>query len=286
MVRYPNSSFLKMRLIGTSSRVTFLNSPKMRVMSSMCSGLNSLRLLPKLFRIFWKNPLASTSCTLPLLSDVFLADLPGFLNFAFDTRSPAAVWLVGLPRLAQRLRMQVHAPLATRIAAQVHLSPLERDDFKALVEHGISAAGSREKLLTDSAIELLFRVSRGIPRIASRLLRAGLKQAHGEESERGRRCRPQGRCRDPHCPRRGEVVRQLRLRLPTPPLLERATELAPLAILETALSASEAAILASYAGLYNGAFGNLLLEKWGTGEGHDFGQKKGHQAPGQHPVLA
>ncbi len=112
------------------------------------------------------------------LSDVFLADLSGFLNFAFDTRSPAAVWLVGLPRLAQRLRMQLHAPLATRIAAQVHLSPLERDDFKALVEHGIKAAGSREKLFTDSAVELLFRVSRGIPRIASRLLRAGLKQAH------------------------------------------------------------------------------------------------------------
>ena len=112
------------------------------------------------------------------LSDVFLADLSGFLNFAFDTRSPAAVWLVGLPRLAARLRMQLHAPLATRIAAQVHLAPLERDDFKALVEHGIKAAGSREKLLTDSAVELLFRVSRGIPRIASRLLRAGLKQAH------------------------------------------------------------------------------------------------------------
>ena len=112
------------------------------------------------------------------LSDVFLADLSGFLNFAFDTRSPAAVWLVGLPRLATRLRMQVHAPLATRIAAQVHLAPLERDDFKALVEHGIKAAGSREKLLTDTAVELLFRVSRGIPRIASRLLRAGLKQAH------------------------------------------------------------------------------------------------------------
>lgn len=112
------------------------------------------------------------------LSDAFLGDLAGFLNFAFDTRSAATVWLVGLPGLAQRLRMQLHAPLATRIAFQVHLEPLERDDFKALVEHGIKAAGSREKLLTDSALELLFRVCRGIPRIASRLLRAALKQAH------------------------------------------------------------------------------------------------------------
>jgi len=112
------------------------------------------------------------------LSDRFLSDLAGFLNFAFDARSPAALWLVGLPSLAQRLRMRIHAPLATRIAHQLQLAPLEREDFKALVEHGIKAAGSREKLLTDSALELLFRVSRGTPRIASRLLRAALKQAH------------------------------------------------------------------------------------------------------------
>jgi type II secretory pathway predicted ATPase ExeA len=112
------------------------------------------------------------------LSDAFLADLSGFLNFAFDTRSAAALWLVGLPSLAQRLRLQVHAPLASRIAAQVQLAPLERDDFKALIEHGLKAAGTREKLLTDAALELLFRASRGIPRIASRLLRAALKEAH------------------------------------------------------------------------------------------------------------
>ena len=50
-------------------------------------------------------------------------------------------------------------------------------------------------------------------------------------------------------------MRQLRLRLPIPPLLERSPELAALVILETALSASEAALLASYAQLYNGLDG-------------------------------
>lgn len=112
------------------------------------------------------------------LSDRFLADLAGFLNFAFDRRSLAALWLIGLPTLARRLRMQLHAPLHTRIVAHVHLSPLERDDFKALIEHGIQAAGSREKLLTDPALELLFRASRGVARIAARILRAALKKAH------------------------------------------------------------------------------------------------------------
>ena len=112
------------------------------------------------------------------LSDRFLADLAGFLNFAFDRRSLAALWLVGLPILARRLRLQLHASLHTRIVAQVHLLPLERDAFKALVEHAIKAAGSREKLLTDPAIELLFRACRGVLRVASRVLRAALRKAH------------------------------------------------------------------------------------------------------------
>lgn len=112
------------------------------------------------------------------LSDRFLADLSGFLNFAFDRRSLAAFWLVGLPSFARRLRLQLHAPLYTRIVAHVQLLPLERDPFRALVEHAIRAAGSKEKLLSDSALELLFRSSRGVLRIASRVLRASLKKAH------------------------------------------------------------------------------------------------------------
>ena len=51
-------------------------------------------------------------------------------------------------------------------------------------------------------------------------------------------------------------MRQLRLRLPIP-LLERSPELAALAILDAALSASEAALLASYAELYNGALDGI-----------------------------
>lgn len=50
---------------------------------------------------------------------------------------------------------------------------------------------------------------------------------------------------------------QLRLRLPLPPMLQRSPELAALAILEAALTASEAALLAAYAELYNGALDGI-----------------------------
>jgi len=113
-----------------------------------------------------------------LLSDQFLVDLCGFLNFAFDRKTLLTVWLVGLPGLTARLRMQHHAPLSSRIACRVELEPLGREDFAALIDHAVKAAGSREKLLTDSAFEILWRATRGVPRAASRLLRAALREAH------------------------------------------------------------------------------------------------------------
>jgi type II secretory pathway predicted ATPase ExeA len=113
-----------------------------------------------------------------LLSDCFLVDLSGFLNYAFDRKTLLTVWLVGLPALTARLRMQHHAPLTSRIVGRVHLEPLSREDFAALIDHATRAAGSKDKLLTDSAFEILWRTSNGVPRAASRLLRVALRQAH------------------------------------------------------------------------------------------------------------
>lgn len=115
------------------------------------------------------------------LSDRFLIDLSGFLNFAFDSRELLTMWLVGLPPLARRLAMRQHAPLAMRIVAQVCLEPLGRDTFIALVEHGLRAAGADARLFSEPALELLFRYSRGVPRVASRLLRAALREAHDRD---------------------------------------------------------------------------------------------------------
>jgi type II secretory pathway predicted ATPase ExeA len=113
-----------------------------------------------------------------LLSDPFLVDLCGFLNFAFDRKTLLTLWLVGLPPLTSRLRMRHHAPLASRIAARVHLEPLGREDFSALVDHALKAAGSKDKLLTEPAFEILWRTAKGVPRAASSVLRAALRAAH------------------------------------------------------------------------------------------------------------
>lgn len=116
------------------------------------------------------------------LSERFLVDLAGFLNFAFDSRDVLTLWLLALPALRRRLQMHHHAPLAMRISAHVHLEPFaERDAFAALISHAFSAAGATEKLLADPALEMLHRASRGLPRLASSLLRTALHIAHERE---------------------------------------------------------------------------------------------------------
>jgi type II secretory pathway predicted ATPase ExeA len=112
------------------------------------------------------------------LSDAFLIDLSGFLNFAFDSRDLLTLWLVGLPPLARHLRMQQHAPLAMRVVHQLHLEPLDRELFRALIDHGLKAVGATQTVLADPARELLFRASRGVPRVTANLLRRALYLAH------------------------------------------------------------------------------------------------------------
>ena len=108
------------------------------------------------------------------LSDDFFFDLAGFLNTSFDRHDLLTVWLVGLPSLAQRLKLQPHAPLYGRLIAPLQLRPRSRKDLLAMVDHGMKVAGARAKILSEPARELLYRISRGVPRTATKLLRAAL----------------------------------------------------------------------------------------------------------------
>ncbi|MBV9946238.1 MAG: ATP-binding protein [Myxococcales bacterium] len=112
------------------------------------------------------------------LSDGFLADLAGFLNFAFDSRDVMPLWLVGQPLLVKRLHQQQHDALRTRMAVEMRVEALDRNTFGAAIEHAFKTAGAAQSVLSDAAVELLFRASRGVLRVASKILRVALRIAH------------------------------------------------------------------------------------------------------------
>lgn len=116
------------------------------------------------------------------LSDRFLCDLSGFLNFTFDSRSLVVFWLVGQPALRRRLRMKQHAALASRVLTQLHLEPLtDRQTFNAFLEEGLRAAGATTDFISEPATELLFRASGGMPRRLALLVREALYLADEQD---------------------------------------------------------------------------------------------------------
>jgi type II secretory pathway predicted ATPase ExeA len=99
----------------------------------------------------------------------------------------AAMILAGPAELARRMAARPLAPLASRVAAHVHLLPLDRDEAQDLVSAHAGAGG------VDSAnIDALHRDARGNPRLLLQLLR----------KHRGDNLVPQGNVRSP-------VVRRL-----------------------------------------------------------------------------
>jgi hypothetical protein len=92
------------------------------------------------------------------LPDSFFLDLAGFLNRNFDRRELLTVWLVGLPSLATRMGMRQHAALASRVVSTNVMPPRGREDFMALVEHGLTVVDTKTKLLSEQAIEILWSV--------------------------------------------------------------------------------------------------------------------------------
>ena len=108
----------------------------------------------------------------------FFRDLPAFLNFAFDSRDLLSVWLVGHSVLAQTLDRAPYAALHSRIQVRVALKPFaERERFQLLIAHALESAGCQHTLLADSGLELLRQASKGLPRLAGRILCTAMRLA-------------------------------------------------------------------------------------------------------------
>lgn len=116
------------------------------------------------------------------LSERFLSDFSGFLNFAFDSRDLFTTWLVGHTELRTRLKLYRYTALRTRIVASVHLEPhTKREVFAKFLSHGLAAAGAKKTIFTDSAHELLFRASGGLARDVSKIVRRAFRIADERE---------------------------------------------------------------------------------------------------------
>ena len=113
------------------------------------------------------------------LSDDTLEAIRLLTNLETETSKLLQVVLFGQPELDHRLSRAHLRQLRQRITFSYRLQPLDRPQFTAYVRHRLEIAGARQALFSDEALRLLYRASRGTPRLANILCHKALLAAFG-----------------------------------------------------------------------------------------------------------
>lgn len=89
------------------------------------------------------------------------------LNFEVDGRPAMTLLLVGQPSLLPALERMPQ--FDERLGAKCLLRPFTLEETVSYVQHRLAAAGAREPIFEDSALELLYDLTLGVPRRINRL---------------------------------------------------------------------------------------------------------------------
>jgi type II secretory pathway predicted ATPase ExeA len=103
-------------------------------------------------------------------------------NFQLDDQNLLSVVLVGQPELEARLEREAYAPLRQRIGMRYSLGPLSLDDTLKYIEHRIRVAGGSRNPFGRAAMEEIYTLSGGIPRLINTLATTALLDAFGEDA--------------------------------------------------------------------------------------------------------
>ena len=89
------------------------------------------------------------------------------LNFEVDGRPALTLLLVGQPSLLPALGRMPQ--LDERLGAKCLLRPFSIEETVSYVQHRLAAAGARDSIFDDAALELLYDLTLGVPRRINRL---------------------------------------------------------------------------------------------------------------------
>ncbi len=106
-----------------------------------------------------------------------LSELRFVLNYQTDSFSPLIVILVGQPRLAETLRLQILECIRQRINVYYRLPPMEEEEISAYILHHLKVAGLDQQIFTDEAIKLIYQFSKGIARRINNICRYAIVAA-------------------------------------------------------------------------------------------------------------
>jgi general secretion pathway protein A len=99
------------------------------------------------------------------LSPEVLEQVRLLTNLETNTQKLLQIILIGQPELRDLLARNELRQLAQRITGRYHLNPLSRDETNAYVRHRLRVAGATSDIFSPGALNAVFRLSQGVPRV-------------------------------------------------------------------------------------------------------------------------
>jgi putative secretion ATPase (PEP-CTERM system associated) len=118
------------------------------------------------------------------LSDQALEEVRMLSNLQSDDQSLLQIMLVGQPELVARLKQPSMRQFSQRIAASYHLTGLDREETEKYIAHRLRKAGARAALFTPAAVDVIYKLSGGIPRAINLVCQAALVYGFAENAEK------------------------------------------------------------------------------------------------------
>jgi type II secretory pathway predicted ATPase ExeA len=112
-----------------------------------------------------------------------LEELRMLSNVNADKSQFLQIILVGQPQLKEKLRMPELLQFAQRVSSDFHLKPLSASDVNQYIHFRLKAVGSKAKLFSDQACDVISQASRGIPRTINIICDTALVYGYAAEAK-------------------------------------------------------------------------------------------------------
>ena len=113
-----------------------------------------------------------------------LEELRVISNINADKNLVLQLVLVGQPELRDTLRQPNLEQFAQRVSVDYHLDPLDRLETREYIEHRLVTAGGARNVISRPAMELIFELSTGVPRIINSLCDTALVYAFADGKQK------------------------------------------------------------------------------------------------------
>jgi len=105
-------------------------------------------------------------------------------NLETNTQKLLQIILIGQPELRELLSRNELRQLAQRVTGRYHLDPLSREETTAYVRHRLRVAGATTDILSPQALNEVFRLSQGVPRVINVICDRALLGAYSLDRHR------------------------------------------------------------------------------------------------------